>query len=108
MSYWHQLREKEMEHAGIAELKARLSGYLKKVRAGEEVLITDRGQVVAKLGPVSSRGPEVPGHLKEMERQGLVKIGTGKIPDELPKRPRITGSYSAVQAVTDERGEDFR
>ena len=96
-----------MEHAGIAELKARLSGYLKKVRAGEEVLITDRGHPVARLTPVG-RSAEVPSHLKEMERQGLLKIGTGTLPDELPQRPRATGSYSAAQAVTDERNEELR
>ncbi|HEX6710877.1 MAG TPA: type II toxin-antitoxin system prevent-host-death family antitoxin [Rubrobacter sp.] len=38
-----------MESAGVAQLKARLSEYLARVKAGEEVLVTDRGQ------PVSSR-----------------------------------------------------
>ncbi len=95
-----------MEQAGIAELKARLSAYLKKVRAGEEVLITDRGYPIARLAPVTVRGADVPSHLLEMERQGLVKIGSGVMPDELAVRPRMTGSYIAAQAVIDERSED--
>ena len=97
-----------MEHAGIAELKARLSGYLKKVRAGEEVLITDRGHPVARLAPVASRGAEVSNHLEEMERQGLVKIGSGRMPDGLQQRPCVTGGYTAAQAVIDARGEGAR
>lgn len=94
-----------MEQAGIAELKAELSRYLRKVRAGEEVLITDRGRPVARLAPVQGRSADVPPHLNEMARQGLVKIGTGAMPDEFPQRPRVTGSYTAVQAVIDERRE---
>lgn len=36
---------------GVRELKAKLSEYLRRVREGEVVLVTDRGQVVAELGP---------------------------------------------------------
>ena len=38
-----------MRSVGIRELKNRLSEYLRRVRAGEEVLVTDRGEVVAEL-----------------------------------------------------------
>jgi prevent-host-death family protein len=42
--------------ASIREMKNRLSQYIKRVRAGREVVITDRGKPVARLVPV---GPEV-------------------------------------------------
>lgn len=42
-----------MISAGIKELKARLSYYVEKVRQGEEILITDHGQEVALLSPIS-------------------------------------------------------
>ena len=35
--------------AGVAQLKAGLSRYLERVKAGHEVLVTDRGQPVAKI-----------------------------------------------------------
>lgn len=35
----------------VKELKARLSAYLREVRAGETFLVTDRSNVVARLGP---------------------------------------------------------
>ncbi len=44
-----------MKIAGIEQLKARLSEYLRLVRAGEIVLVTDRDQVIAELRPVGPR-----------------------------------------------------
>lgn len=41
--------------ASIREMKNRLSQYIKRVRAGREVVITDRGKPVARLVPI---GPE--------------------------------------------------
>jgi prevent-host-death family protein len=41
-----------MKQVGIANLKARLSAYLKTVRRGHEITIVDRGTPVARLVPV--------------------------------------------------------
>lgn len=38
--------------ASIREMKNRLSQYIKRVRAGREVVITDRGKPVARLVPI--------------------------------------------------------
>lgn len=46
-----------MKAVGIKELKARLSEYLRAVRAGETVLVTDRNEVVAELRPARGRLP---------------------------------------------------
>jgi prevent-host-death family protein len=40
-----------MRTAGIREARQNLSGLLEEVRAGHEVLITDRGKPVARLVP---------------------------------------------------------
>ena len=45
-----------MKTAGIKVFKAQLSSYLREVRAGETVLITDRGQVVAEVRPPGRTG----------------------------------------------------
>ncbi|NJD20428.1 MAG: type II toxin-antitoxin system prevent-host-death family antitoxin [Gemmatimonadetes bacterium] len=42
-----------MKAVGVKDLKARLSEYLRYVKAGEAVLVTDRGEVVAELRPVA-------------------------------------------------------
>ena len=44
-----------MKSIGVKQLKARLSEYLRLVRAGEIVLVTDRDEVVAELRPTRRR-----------------------------------------------------
>ena len=68
-----------MKTAAISELKASISEYLSKVRAGEEVLVTDRGKPIAKLIPLDRDETDVPAHLLMLEKAGLVRIGRGKI-----------------------------
>jgi len=38
-----------MKAVAVRELKSRLSAYLREVAAGEVVLVTDRGRVVAEF-----------------------------------------------------------
>ena len=46
-----------MISVGIRELKNRLSEYLRMVRRGEEISVTDRGEAVAELRqPVNAPG----------------------------------------------------
>jgi prevent-host-death family protein len=45
-----------MRAAGIREIKNKLSEYLRLVRDGETVLVTDRGVVVAQLAPPPPAG----------------------------------------------------
>ena len=45
-----------MRHVRIAELKARLSEYLRAVRAGETIGVLDRDTPVARIVPVHARG----------------------------------------------------
>lgn len=42
-----------MESVGIRELKTHLSRYLEKVKQGKEIIITERGQEIAVLAPLS-------------------------------------------------------
>ncbi len=75
-----------MKRAGIAELKAHLSEHLAAVRAGDELLVTDRGRPVAKLVPLeadegSAEDERV--RLRGLERAGIVHVGSGSIPTEL-------------------------
>ena len=69
-----------MKQVGIRELKARLSEYLALVKAGEEVVVTERGRSIAKLVPVPP-SDSLPERLAGMERQGLVRLGSGRLPE---------------------------
>lgn len=63
-----------MPRASVSELKARLSAYLDMVRQGEDVLVTDRGRLIARLTPV--RG----GELEEGRRELLLRSGRLQAP----------------------------
>lgn len=93
-----------MKRAAISELKASLSEYLTRVKAGEEVLVTDRGIPVAKLVPIQRADQELSPHLMALERAGLMKIGTKLISEEFwrVKRPSDANGR-AVIALLDER-----
>jgi antitoxin (DNA-binding transcriptional repressor) of toxin-antitoxin stability system len=65
-----------MRAIGVRELKNRLSEYLRLVRGGERVLVTDRGKVVAELGPpgMSARRTRF-SHLLELQEEGRLRLG---------------------------------
>ena len=92
-----------MKTATVSKLKASLSEYLRRVKAGEEVLVTERGRPIAKLSPAVS-SQTLPQHLREMERQGLIKLGSGELPKgfwDLP-RPKDPKGF-ILKAVLEER-----
>jgi prevent-host-death family protein len=93
-----------MKTAGVAELKARLSRYLARVKVGEEILVTERGVPVARLVPVRERDAHAA--LGELERQGLLRLGSGKLPKGFWKLPRGRDPQALVRkAVAEEREE---
>ena len=63
-----------MKAVGVKELKARLSEYIRYVKAGEAVLVTERGDVVAELRPVRESYASPPGDvaLEAMVAKGEV------------------------------------
>ena len=94
-----------MKTAAVSKLKAYLSEYLNQVKAGNEVLITDRGKPVARLVPISRA--KAPGEsLAKMEKQGLIKLGSGRLPKEFWTLPRAEDPQGLVlKALLEEREE---
>ncbi|MBA2364890.1 MAG: type II toxin-antitoxin system prevent-host-death family antitoxin [Actinobacteria bacterium] len=56
-----------MIEVGVRELKNSLSSYLRRVRQGETVVVTDRGVPVARMIPAG-----VPEHLANLMADGRV------------------------------------
>ncbi len=75
-----------MKRASIASLKARLSEFLDSVKAGEEVIVTERGRPVARLTPISG-GERREVHLNRLIRAGLVRPPLKKLPRDFWDRP---------------------
>ena len=96
-----------MKFAAVSELKASLSKYLARVKGGEEVTITERGKPVAKIIPLNRSDEAMPAHLKDLERAGLIRIGSGKLPDGFWDFPRPEDPEGrALAALLEERKED--
>lgn len=92
-----------MKTAAVSELKARLSKYLNRVKTGEEVLITDRGNPVARLMPISrtTTGRET---MIGMEKRGLIRLGSGSLPKDFWSMPRAEDAKGLVlRALLEER-----
>jgi prevent-host-death family protein len=95
-----------MKTAAVSALKASLSEYLASVKAGEEIIVTDRGKPIAMLMPLQPGKREMPDELRSLERAGLVRIGTGKIPDFFWDEPRVKDKQSVARmALVQEREE---
>lgn len=63
-----------MTKVGIKELKAKLSEYVERARGGEMVVVTDRGEPVAELVPLSPTKRK----LMELANAGELSWGGGK------------------------------
>jgi len=78
-----------MKTVGVRELKNRLSEYLRRVRSGDALLVTDRGEIVAELTPPGhgSADASVPAGIAALAKRGLIRLGT----------PGGTGVYPALR-----------
>ncbi|MBI2343744.1 MAG: type II toxin-antitoxin system prevent-host-death family antitoxin [Deltaproteobacteria bacterium] len=66
---------RHMKKVSIAELKNRLSQYLRYVKAGEPVVIMERNQPVAHMIPIPPPGKNPDERLSRLEARGIVRRG---------------------------------
>jgi antitoxin (DNA-binding transcriptional repressor) of toxin-antitoxin stability system len=93
-----------MEKATISEIKSRLSAYLKKVKAGQAILILDRDQPIARLERVeASAHPN--DRLVRLERAGLLRRAHRPVSVANLRGPTPRSSRSVVEALLEERRE---
>ena len=85
-----------MKAVAIRELKNRLSSYLREVAAGEVVLVTDRGRVVAELRRPSAEVERAPVEraLARLEEEGSLVPGLPQDPGAYRKTRARIGSPS--------------
>jgi len=94
-----------MRTVSISEAKNRLSALLDQVKAGEAVVITDRGVPVARIEPVATRADDDEGRLDRLERAGLIERRGGPVPEWLLDEPPVPlpDGVSAVTVLIEER-----
>lgn len=98
-----------MKAVGVKVLKAKLSEYLRLVKLGETVLVTERDEVVAELRPAHRQNVPPSSIEEELDRladQGRVTLRASESnewqsPDDFPK----LGGVSSQKILDELRGE---
>ena len=92
-------------HAKIAELTDHLSRYLDHVRSGGTVVILHRDRPIARIVPFE-RGrtrKHAAARLDELERQGLIRRGTGGVRQWLSRHRPVKVPGSVLKDLMEER-----
>jgi prevent-host-death family protein len=89
-----------MKKVGVRKLKENLNHYLKKVKSGERIVVTDRKKEVALLLPVERKTEEE--KILMLIRQGVVDWNGGK-PTGMPS-PLVSKGKRVSEAVIEDRG----
>lgn len=85
----------DVYEVGVRDLHDRLSEHLDRVAKGTEVVVTRRGQPIARLSAVDVTDP-----LEELVRRGLVTSPKGR---RQPKTPRVKARGSVSDLVAAQR-----
>ena len=95
------------EPVPVAVLKARLSEFLRRARAGETVIVTDRGRPVARLAPLEG-APAVSGRLQQLVAAGLARspIRAPELAVAEMRRPADPEGRS-LEAIIEERADGW-
>lgn len=88
----------------VSELKNKLSAYLRRVRAGETVVVMDRDRPVARIEKVSAlEQPDA--RVGRLEAAGIVRRPTSSLPEGFLSEPLPRARASVLQALLDERAK---
>jgi len=87
---------------GTKTLKNRLSHFLRKVKAGQTVTVTDRGVPVAELRAITPESGREAEALRALADEGAVTLGKGHAPGFTPVRLKRGARVS--DAVLEDRG----
>ena len=90
-----------MKKASVSDLKNQISRYLDYVKHGETVLVLDRRVPVAELKPVTANSSSE--KLVALERKGIIRLGSAKIPKEFFKEKLGGNRARALEALLKER-----
>ena len=88
---------------GLREANQRFSQTIKAVRAGKEVILTDRGRPIAVITPIKGEGGR-DALLQRMAEQGLITVASRKGTMPTPRwRPVKVKGKPVSQTIIDDR-----
>jgi prevent-host-death family protein len=92
-----------MISAGIKELKNNLSRFLALVKAGEEILITERGSPVARIVKENQGDKSIRAALGPLVQKGMIAL-----PSRSLKKDRISAVEAPGKPISEMVIEDRR
>jgi prevent-host-death family protein len=84
----------------VRELRQNLSKYLARVKEGEELVVTERGQEVARLIPATAEG-----HADFARKYGAT-VPTGQLGDVVKRLPKLRSPAGTTDAYLAETRRD--
>ena len=89
---------------GLRQANQQFSKAVKAVKAGEEVVLTERGKPIAVIKPLA-RGHDTEARIRELEAAGLLRPAAkpGPMPPLTPRRLRGAPLARTVQDERDSR-----
>ena len=95
-----------MARATIDELRANLTTYLDRVRAGEDVLVVGGHTLVARITAAGIEDEQE--RLRRLERQGRVRLGSGTVSEAFWNAPQGKDPQGlGLKALLEEREESW-
>ena len=92
---------------GLREANQRFSKAIKAVRAGKEVVLTDRGRPIAVIKPIREADTQE-AVLQAMADEGLITLPTRKGPMPAPRwKPVKIKGKPLSQTILDDREDRF-
>ena len=85
---------------GIRELKSHLSAYLQRVKAGETVVITERGRPVGRILPIEDSLEEA---VRRLGEAGVLAWSGRKLGRSRPAAPTPRGKRTVSELLLEDR-----
>lgn len=86
---------------GARELRSRLGRYLRTVRQGETLIVTERGEPIAELRPLQE---DFESKLARLRAAGVISGGSGRLQ---PFKPVRAKGASLSDAIIEDREDRF-
>ena len=92
-----------MVTAGIKEFKNRLSSYLSLVKNGEDILISERGKVIARVVKEEPQNISLRQALHPLIMRGSVTFPTKDLNRDIPEPIEVPGKPVSEMVIEDRR-----
>lgn len=84
---------------GIRELKRQFSAYLRLVKAGETITITERGEPIGRIVPIKQSAAS---QLEALQQAGVIAWSGEKLPPRTPT-VEVAGAQTVAELLLEDR-----